>query len=146
MSPDDTIILSLTRDNARLQSSLAFHQREQIAIGEILNTLKVPTRPEDDPMAFEGYSTVDRLHLLQQRIAAFPLDLTAAAHELPGRLFHVTIPTSIDDLEDYVVAPNKAAVERWLAATHPEGFTKGYEPRIKDIHPMLGDVHWISSP
>lgn len=144
-SPDDAIILQLTRGNAALRRARDMAEEELTSIAETLTALGVDTQPKD-PFDPEGFTVAHRMHLLQQRIKAFPLELTDRYHELPGYLFKVTTPTSIEAIEDYVVAADEAAVHRWVLSEHPNP-SKGCEPTVENVSAMtLGRVYLITKP
>ena len=86
-----------------------------------------------------------RLHVLQQCIKTFPLDLTDRYHQLEGDLFSVTFPTSIEPVVDYVIAADVQTVERWVAA-HP-GNRPGRDITIAHVTGISpGGVHLITKP
>lgn len=130
-STDDQIILTLTRENARLKLTHEMCLTELSAISATLTGLGFAACPVDDPTAFEGLTAREQCQQLEQALATFPLDPTDRYHTLPGQLFKVTIPTSIEPLDYHVVADNEATIRRWLAVTHPHGFSVGYEPRVE---------------
>lgn len=137
MSTDDTIILALTRENARLQRAYDLCVEELDRIVEMLTIAGVPN-PEGD--------VADRMRQLVAQIKAFPLVLTDRYHQLQGELFEVTFPTSIEPVVDYVVAADEQAVKRWVAIEHPV-YAKGYEPTIKVITGFSpGSIHLITKP
>lgn len=61
----------------------------------------------------------------------------------PRRLFQVTIPTSIDIWDEFVLARDRAELDRWIAQEHPEGFCKGYEPVVKGLAGGLDTIHMV---
>lgn len=58
-------------------------------------------------------------------------------------LFQVTIHTSIEDWEEYVLAHSEEELQKWLAVAHPKPWCKGYEPTIKLLSSGLLDSIYI---
>lgn len=59
------------------------------------------------------------------------------------QLWRVTIHTSIDDWDEWVLARSEDEVKRWIAKTHPDGFCRGYEPTIERMDSGLDSIYWI---
>jgi hypothetical protein len=51
----------------------------------------------------------------------------------PRHLFQVTIFTSIDSWDDYVLAKDRKELDAWLEAAYPSGWVKGYEPTVMQL-------------
>lgn len=60
----------------------------------------------------------------------------------PRGLYRVTIFTSIDSWNEYVVARDLADVKALLEALYPEGFHPGYEPEIIQLDSMPDSVYF----
>jgi len=145
MTPDETIILRLTRENARLQLDNDLLTTEMNTISEILTALRV-SYPHD-PLSSVESGEAERLAALRDRITAFPLSLTDHYHQLPGEVFNVLLPNPMEAIEHYVVAKDREAVDDWLKVHYPHGFKTGYEPLIERLSgDAPGATYWISAP
>ncbi len=58
-------------------------------------------------------------------------------------LFKVSVPTSIDSWDDWVLACNLKEVERWIAAAYPGPHCPGYEITITQLDCGLDTVYLI---
>lgn len=61
--------------------------------------------------------------------------------QLKGKhLYKVTLPTSIDDVVDYVIASDIAQAERFAKEIHPDPI-KGWEPKVDRVDGFLEDLY-----
>lgn len=58
-------------------------------------------------------------------------------------LFMVSIPTSIDSWDDYVLARDLGEVESWVKATYPSPHSPSYEPTIKQLDCGLDTIYLL---
>jgi len=58
-------------------------------------------------------------------------------------LFQISVPTSIDSWDDYVLARNLAEVQAWVKASYPGPHCKGYEPTIKQLDFGLDTIYLL---
>ncbi len=141
MTTDEQIILELTRKNRNLENVA---QARAIQLSFIRETLKKMGIGATYGLLAD-FDTGAGVSELKNRIESLGINLADKTHKLSGRLFLVTIPTSIDDIEEYVIATDKERVEAYLKETHPHGFAKGYEPKIKEMERLFGpEVVWLS--
>lgn len=58
-------------------------------------------------------------------------------------LFQVSVPTSLDSWNDYILARNLAQVEAWMKITYPGPHWPGYEPTIKQLDCGLDTIYLL---
>lgn len=57
-------------------------------------------------------------------------------------LFAVTIRTSIDNWEEYVLARDRKELDTWIAAKYPHP-SPGYEPLVNQLDCGLDSIHLL---
>lgn len=61
----------------------------------------------------------------------------------PRHLYRVTIKTSIENWDEWVLARDREEVDRWLAIKFPTGWCPGWEPEVVRMNVGMDGI-WIT--
>ena len=59
----------------------------------------------------------------------------------PRNLYRVSISTSIDGWDEFILARNREELDQILVALYPGDWPKGYEPEIVQLNVYMDSIH-----